>query len=59
MNDWTEMRFINRSDLHEIKNLQSMWGITEWRKHVSRELVKNYDLEEDRQSQLNPANCRN
>ena len=52
MNRWTELKYITHSELTEINTLQSMWGSNGWRKHVSRELVRNYDLEKERQKLL-------
>ena len=59
MKMWTELSYITLTELIEIRSLQAMWGMIQWRKHTSRELVRCYDLEFERQKMLTPAICRN
>lgn len=49
---WTEIRYISQSEYNEIKSLQALWGMEIWRTHCSRELVRLYDLEADRQKMI-------
>lgn len=50
--DKENLRFITKSELDEVLQLQNIWGYIEWKKHTSWELSRCYGLEEERQSKF-------
>ncbi len=52
LNRWTELKYISHIELREVIDLIQLWGAELWRLHASWELVKNYDLEAERQKKI-------